>query len=250
MSITWEAMDAGATDYRRHDFSLMLNPGEIVTSYNVVQKAGSSAILGPSFPIVPSTSAIDFQIKAGMVNEIDIWDVTMLTNLNNDLTETLVLPILAREPVIPIPALPTSFMLRYPQFRTVDLVLLEQYYAEAQLFLDSGDASYVQDPARREMLLNMLTAHIAFLNSPTNQVAANGIVGRVQRATEGAVTVEFAEYVKANNGTEAWLQLSPYGAMFLAATAQYNQFFYIGGATYDPDPWDNYWGVYGPRPWL
>jgi len=249
MSITWEAMDAGATDNRRHDFGAMLNPGEIVTSYNVTQKAGSSTILGPSFPIVPSVNSIDFQIRAGTVNEIDIFDVTMATSLNNNLTETLILPVLAREPVIAIPALPASFMLNYPQFASIDLVLLESYYAEAQLFLDAGDASTVQDNARREILLNLLTAHIAYLKQPVNGGAPSGIVGRVQRATEGAVSVEYAEYLKSTNALEAWLNLSPYGAQFWAATAQYRTFMYIGAPVYDPDPWDNYWNVFGPRPW-
>jgi hypothetical protein len=56
------------------------------------------------------------------------------------------------------------FWARYPAFRSVDPGLLASYFAEAGLYLNNTPVSIVVDVQRRLVLLNMLVAHISFLN--------------------------------------------------------------------------------------
>jgi hypothetical protein len=79
----------------------------------------------------------------------------------------------------------------------------------------------VADAAVRSVLLNMLTAHIAALNSP----GASGVVGRVSSASEGSVSVSAELAVP---GSAAWFAQTRYGIAFWQATAQYRT------ATYRP----------------
>jgi hypothetical protein len=107
--------------------------------------------------------------------------------------------------------------------------LFPNFFAEAGLYLNNTDCSIVQDVNLRTVLLNMLTAHIAFLNgqlSADNQVRP---VGRMSAASEGAVSASF-EGVPPTPGTGEWFQQSQYGASFWQATISYR------GARYFPNP--------------
>lgn len=122
---------------------------------------------------------------------------------------------------------PVAFKARYPEFNAVSDVLLGLYFTEATLYLDNTDCSRVSDVNQRALLLNMLTAHIAALNgSGVNGSGASGMVGRVNSATEGSVSVS-SEYVVANNGTMAWYLQTPYGAQYWAATGRYRTMQYV-----------------------
>ena len=139
---------------------------------------------------------------------------------------------------------PAAFKLRYPEFASLADALLDLYFSEAQLYLNNGDLSIVCDPGPRLMLLNMLVAHIARLNATVAGVAPSGNVGLIKSAREGTVGIEYAEYIKSTEGLQAWLNLTPYGAAFWAATAQYRTFQYVTGPGFDPDPFDGYYGTY------
>ncbi len=79
-----------------------------------------------------------------------------------------------------------------------------------------------------DTLLNLATAHIAALLSPaSNGAAASSLVGRINSATTGSVTVS-AE-MRSPAGTEAWWVQTKYGAMFWEAVAQYISFQYVPG---------------------
>ena len=54
---------------------------------------------------------------------------------------------------------------RYPEFGMVAPSLAAEYFAEAALYHANDGTGPVNDPARQSLLLNMLTAHIAQLNS-------------------------------------------------------------------------------------
>lgn len=84
---------------------------------------------------------------------------------------------------------PSAFKLRYPEFSSVDDVLLQQYFTQATIYLDNTDSSRVSDLAVRSMLLNMLVAHIACLYSGANGQSPSGLVGRIDSASEGSVSV-------------------------------------------------------------
>lgn len=122
----------------------------------------------------------------------------------------------------------TAFRARYPEFAAVPDATLEAYFPEAGLYLSNGDLSPVQDLTRRAMLLNMLVAHIAFINGA---LSADGIprpVGRVSNASEGSVSAGF-EYL--TPGTHAWFVQSQYGAAFWQATTSLRSFRYIARPT-------------------
>lgn len=57
----------------------------------------------------------------------------------------------------------TKFLTRYPEFSQVDAGKLNAYFEEAGLYLSNCPTSIVQNVSRRLMLLNMLVAHISFL---------------------------------------------------------------------------------------
>lgn len=124
---------------------------------------------------------------------------------------------------------PVRFVARYPEFSTVDVLVLGDYFTEATIYLNNTDSSRVQDVNQRALLLNMLVAHIAALNgSGVNGQGASPLVGRVASATEGSVTVA-TDFAAATNGTQAWFFQTRYGTAYWAATARYRTAVYIPG---------------------
>lgn len=121
---------------------------------------------------------------------------------------------------------PTAFKARYPAFASVSDAYLQACFNESGLYLSNTDCSPVQDLTRREMLLWMLTAHIAYLSGALNpQGAAGGPnpVGRTSSATEGSVSVSLEYGVP---GTAAWFSQSQWGAAFWQATLSLRSFRY------------------------
>lgn len=121
---------------------------------------------------------------------------------------------------------PAAFKARYPEFTAVADPTLQACFDEAGLYLSNADNSPVQNVTRRATLLNMLTAHIAYIGG---KLAADGMprpVGRVANASEGSVSAGF-DYVAATPGSGAWFQQSQYGAAFWQATTSLRGFRYI-----------------------
>ena len=119
---------------------------------------------------------------------------------------------------------PTAFKVRYPEFATVSDVVLQNCFDESTLYLSNSDTSPVQDIPRRTVLLNMLTAHVAYING---KISGNGAqplpVGRTSSATEGTVsaTLEYAQ-----PGSQSWFVQTQYGAAFWQATLNLRRFRY------------------------
>ena len=121
---------------------------------------------------------------------------------------------------------PFAFKIRYPEFNNVPNNRLGMFFQEATLYLSNAPNSPVQCLSRRTTLLNMLTAHVAFLAgalSPTGQPAP---VGRVSDATEGSVSVSL-NYTEATPGSGPWFNQTQYGASFWQATTNLRGFKYI-----------------------
>ena len=119
---------------------------------------------------------------------------------------------------------PVAFKARYPEFAAVSDASLLACFDEAGLYLSNEDNSPVQNLNRRATLLNMLTAHIAYIGG---RLAVDGMprpVGRVSNASEGSVSAGF-EYL--TPGTQAWFVQSQYGAAFWQATSSLRGFRYI-----------------------
>ena len=123
---------------------------------------------------------------------------------------------------------PTSFKARYPEFAAVSNNLLSECFNEAGLYLSNSANSPVQDPVRRGLLLNMLTAHVAYLGGALSADGQALPVGRVSNASEGSVSAQL-EYMAP--GTQAWFVQTQYGAAFWQATINLRGFKYIPRAT-------------------
>ena len=125
----------------------------------------------------------------------------------------------------------TAFKLRYPQFAAVDNDLLQFYFDESGLYLSNTNCSRVPE-TKRQLLLWMLTAHIATLNGLGTTNPGNvPPVGRVSSATEGSVSASFDF---PTTPTSAWFNSTPYGAQFWQATSSMRGFRYVPHVLYIP----------------
>jgi hypothetical protein len=123
---------------------------------------------------------------------------------------------------------PAAFKVRYPEFATVSDALLQAYFDEAAMaYLDNTEASRVQQVEQRSVLLNMLVAHVAALNAGVNGQGASPLVGRVNSAAEGSVTV--SAVMDGVPGTAAWFMQTRYGASYWQATAMFRTMQYVPG---------------------
>lgn len=115
---------------------------------------------------------------------------------------------------------------RYPELSgSVDDCQAQGYFDEATFYLDNTDGSIVSDVARRAVLLNMITAHIAQLYAPLNGKESSPLVGRITNATEGSVSVA-TDYGQQSASAAWWIQ-TRYGAAAWQAMAPYRTFRYI-----------------------
>ncbi len=133
---------------------------------------------------------------------------------------------------------PSAFKLRYPEFSSVDDALLQQYFTQATIYLDNTDSSRVSDLAVRSMLLNMLVAHIACLYSGANGQSPSGLVGRIDSASEGSVSVHAD--MPGGTANSAWYMQTKYGADYWNATAPFRTFQYISGYSPSNYPYGYY----------
>jgi len=118
---------------------------------------------------------------------------------------------------------PVAFKARYPEFAAVSDGLLSACFTEAGLYLSNTDASPVQSVPRRTLMLNMLTAHVAYLGGALSLDGQPRPVGRLSQAGEGSVSASF-EYM--TPGTQAYFAQSQYGVAFWQATLSLRSFHY------------------------
>jgi hypothetical protein len=118
----------------------------------------------------------------------------------------------------------TAFKARYPEFAAISDARLGVFFGEAGLYLSNADNSPVQNIDRRATLLNMLTAHIAYLGGALSADGLPKPVGRVSQATEGSVSASL-EYL--TPGTHAWFTQTQYGAAFWQATSSLRGMRYV-----------------------
>ena len=134
----------------------------------------------------------------------------------------------------------SAWLVRYPEFTTtVNEQTADAYFNEATLYLANDGTGPVTDPpppapSVQLMLLNMLTAHIAQLNSGSSIQPLVPLVGRINTATEGSVSV--GAELPGLPGTAAWYSQTRYGLSFYQATAAYRTFRYRPGPRRVFDP--------------
>jgi len=120
---------------------------------------------------------------------------------------------------------PTAFKAAYTAFAAISDADLNLNFSLAQLQLNNSCRSAVQDAAKREILLNLIVAHITQLRNGSTLGPATGAVGRISYAMEGSVvaSLDMGPMVL---GQAYWMQ-TQWGAMFWAATAIYRTFRYV-----------------------
>lgn len=126
---------------------------------------------------------------------------------------------------------PAAFKQQFPAFATTPDDVLMSYFTMAGSYLDNSPCSVVQDLARRAQLLNLITAHIAFLMS--RAAGSNGdnagLVGQISSAAEGSVNVSL---VASQSQSAAFWKQSIYGDMFWQMALPYRSFRYMAAPVY------------------
>lgn len=115
---------------------------------------------------------------------------------------------------------------RYPEFTTtVNTGQASDCFLQATLYLSNADDSPVQNLPIRTMLLYMLTAHIAQIGYGSQGQAASPLVGRIDSASQGSVSVSAKS--PEGLGMAGWCAQSKYGMAYWNATAAYRVARYI-----------------------
>ncbi len=115
----------------------------------------------------------------------------------------------------------------FPEFGNVTQAQAMQYFAEATI-IQSNNGSWtnpISDPVIQLALLNILTAHIAYLRVGTTDNPAGQLVGRINSASEGSVNV--GAEMDLPPGSPQWFAQTKYGAQWWQMTAQYRTMRYI-----------------------
>jgi uncharacterized protein DUF4054 len=121
---------------------------------------------------------------------------------------------------------------------TVDANQAQSYFDIATTIHRNDGGGPVNDAAQQLNLLNMVTGHLAALFAPPAPgQPATSLVGRINSASQGSVSVQAAY---SNNVTEqmAWFIQTKYGAFYWAATAPFRTMRYVPNRNR---------GVVGPR---
>lgn len=120
------------------------------------------------------------------------------------------------------------WLTRFPTFATTPNIaaVAPLMFNEASLYISNTDASPIADLTIRELLLNLMTAHLVVINYGEGGAPASPLVGRIDSAAEGSVNVHTA-FSSAPSGSKDWYSQTKYGAQVWAATAPYRAFRYI-----------------------
>lgn len=119
-----------------------------------------------------------------------------------------------------------DFKAQFPAFATVLDAALDFNFTLATLILNNSCCSVVKDANVREKLLYVLTAHLTALAQGSNGNPPSGIVGRIDKATEGTVSVS-AAYAAEMSVSEAYFAQTPYGALFWQMTLTFRTMHYV-----------------------
>lgn len=129
----------------------------------------------------------------------------------------------------------------FPEFTAVNTSQATGFFNRATKIFRNDGGGPVCDAAEQSDLLNLLTAHIAWLNafrdasgmpSSTGTIPPSPIVGRINSASQGSVSLG-ADMGDATAGSpsQPWYMQSRYGAEFWAATAGYRTAQYAAQPT-------------------
>ena len=121
----------------------------------------------------------------------------------------------------------TTWQASYPEFSTTVTTSAQalDYFNTATLYFRNDGRGPVQDPTQQLTILNILTAHIAFLAVGTNagpSAASQGIAGRVTSASQGSVSIS----TELPAGIDPYFAQSVYGISYWRVTAPFRTMVY------------------------
>lgn len=121
-----------------------------------------------------------------------------------------------------------KFRAMFPEFSNVTDETLPFLFDQATDYLNNSDFSLVDDVIKRERLLYLLMAHLAYVRyGDANGNGGTGMVGRISSASEGSVSVSSdAGQVEFRY---MWYTQSQYGMEFWQATKVYRMANYYPG---------------------
>ncbi|MEI9581828.1 DUF4054 domain-containing protein [Enterobacter asburiae] len=124
-----------------------------------------------------------------------------------------------------------KFRAMFPEFSGVTDPQLAFLFDRATDYLDNTNYSLVIDPLKRERLLYLLMAHMAYMRYGDGKGnGGSGVVGRLSSASEGSISASFD--LGAMSASSTWFTLSPYGMDFWQATKVYRMATYYPGSPY------------------
>lgn len=119
----------------------------------------------------------------------------------------------------------SKFVTRYPELASLSEDLLKVYWTEAQIYHRNDGGGPVEHLGTQELLLFMVTAHIALRNAVINGQVPSSLVGRLNSASEGSVSVSVD--LTALPGSAAFFTQTKYGFDYWQATASYRTMRYM-----------------------
>lgn len=124
-----------------------------------------------------------------------------------------------------------KFSAMFPEFSNLTDAQLPFLFDQATDYLNNSEYSLVDDAVKRERLLYLLMAHLAYLRyGDANGNGGSGMVGRLSSASEGSVSVSSdAGQIEFRY---MWYTQSPYGMDFWQATKVYRMANYYPGSVY------------------
>ena len=108
---------------------------------------------------------------------------------------------------------PTEFKEIYPQFQNISNKACEFAFNEATFYLENNKNSIVKSVEKRKLLLYLLTCHVLTLKT------RGDIVGKIASATEGSVSVSYANTSPSANAE--WYSQTQCGLSFYQAIKPY-----------------------------
>ena len=134
----------------------------------------------------------------------------------------------------------------FPEFSGVTSAAAQEYFNLATVYIRNDGCGPIDDDAVQLSLLYLTTAHIAkLLSTSTNGFPTTGgtepaspLVGRINTATEGSVSVG-AELPGNLPAAAAWWVQTPYGFMVWTMLAPYRTMRYVPARRriYNPPIW-------------
>lgn len=114
----------------------------------------------------------------------------------------------------------TTWLQLFPEFSNVSEDQFAMYWDMATQYCRNDGCGPVTKASTQTRLLNLMTAHWAFLLAGNNRSdGASNLVGQITSAGEGSVNVSVQNDYPP--GSAQWFQQTKYGSAFYQATAVY-----------------------------